>query len=51
MEEVLLTMGITTLKTVLASNDPKIQAIAKALTPQLNEVTQALVAAGYGTQA
>jgi hypothetical protein len=48
MEEILLTMALTTLKTVLASTDPKVVAIAKQLTPQLNEITQALVAAGYG---
>lgn len=48
MEEILLTMGLTALRTVLSSPDPKLQALAKALTPQLNEITAALVAAGYG---
>jgi hypothetical protein len=51
MEEMLITMGLSILKTVLTSPDPKVQAVAKALTPQLQEITAALVAAGYGPTA
>ena len=51
MEEVLITLGLQVLNTVLASTDPKIVAVAKQLTPQLKEVTAALIAAGYGPAA
>jgi|HubBroStandDraft_5_1064220.scaffolds.fasta_scaffold129392_1 hypothetical protein len=51
MEQEIITFGLMALKALLTSTDPKMQAVAKALTPQLNEITSALVAAGFGTAA
>lgn len=51
MEQEIVTFGLMALKSVLSSTDPKMQSISKALTPQLTEITAALIAAGFGPTA